>query len=69
MVGTTMTWNQIGEPISLITRAEQATLSYLVETKSQKFNIIDWLIQKKDAICFHVWYTQVRSHMLICEIF
>lgn len=36
MVGTTMTWNQIGEPISLITWAEQATLSYLVETKKSE---------------------------------
>lgn len=41
MAGTTMTWNQIGKPISLITWAEQATSSYLVETESQEFKTIE----------------------------
>lgn len=61
MAGTTMTRNQIGEPISLITWAEQATSSYLVETKSQKFKTIEEVIQIKDAV-------GVREHESLCFV-
>lgn len=51
MAGTTMTWNQIGEPISLITWVERATSSHLAAAKSQKLQTIEEAIQIKDAIC------------------